>query len=436
VTPTTCSWICRIAVAARTETGSEPASALDSRRGRPPLPGSAPKAFLDGTHRTRDPRDTWQRLRGILPALGVTRVANVTGLDVVGIPVVMAVRPNARSVSVSQGKGLTLDAARASGVMEALELHHAERIEAPLRLASYQELRLRAPVVDPETLVQTATSPYHRGLRLLWIEGTDLVSGEPRWLPYELVHTDFTLPLPPGSGCFPLCSNGLASGNHPLEAAVHALSEVVERHSCSLWWQRGGERQDATRLELSSVADPHCRELLERYRAAGLEVAVWNVTSEVGVAAFYCAVRESEPAPGSLGLAVGSGCHPSSAVALGRALCEAAQGRLTMIAGSRDDLPRLSYELARGAAREGRGDAEGRPGGCRLGDVPEGAGPDLAEDLAWLLDRVVAAGFEQVLWVDLTHEALGVPVARMVVPGMLGSPSLSDQVRSPRRRAS
>jgi ribosomal protein S12 methylthiotransferase accessory factor len=123
-------------------------------------------------------------------------------------------------------------------------------------------------------------------------------------------------------------------------------------------------------------------------------------------------------------------------VALSRALCEAAQGRLTMIAGSRDDLPRLSYELARGAAREGcREDAEGRPGLCRFGDVPDGAGADLAEDLAWLLDRVVAAGFEEVLWVDLTHEALGVPVARVVVPGMLGSPSLSDQVRSPRRRA-
>ena len=53
--------------------------------------------------------------------MGITRIANVTGLDRTGIPVVMVVRPNARSVAVSQGKGLTLAAAKASGVMEAAE---------------------------------------------------------------------------------------------------------------------------------------------------------------------------------------------------------------------------------------------------------------------------------------------------------------------------
>jgi len=52
--------------------------------------------------------------------MGITRVANVTGLDHVGIPVVMACRPNARGLAVSQGKGLTLDAAKASAVMESI----------------------------------------------------------------------------------------------------------------------------------------------------------------------------------------------------------------------------------------------------------------------------------------------------------------------------
>ena len=65
--------------------------------------------------------------------MGITRVAVLTGLDVIGIPVAAAVRPNSRSVAVHQGKGVTLDAAKASAVMEAVECFHAENIALPLR---------------------------------------------------------------------------------------------------------------------------------------------------------------------------------------------------------------------------------------------------------------------------------------------------------------
>ena len=61
--------------------------------------------------------------------MGITRIANVTGLDRIGIPVVMVCRPNARSIAVSQGKGLDMDAAIVSGLMESAELYHAEQIE-------------------------------------------------------------------------------------------------------------------------------------------------------------------------------------------------------------------------------------------------------------------------------------------------------------------
>ncbi len=69
------------------------------------------KGFRDGTHRAVPPKDTVARVRRFLPVMGITRVANVTGLDTVGIPVVMVCRPNSRSISVSQGKGCDLDAA-------------------------------------------------------------------------------------------------------------------------------------------------------------------------------------------------------------------------------------------------------------------------------------------------------------------------------------
>ncbi|MEZ4302620.1 MAG: YcaO-like family protein, partial [Polyangiaceae bacterium] len=107
----------------------------------PPLPASGPgKGFSSGTHRAVPPEETLARFERLMPALGITRIADVTGLDHLGIPVVMVTRPNARSLSVAQGKGLSLAAAKASGLMEAIESYHAEHIHLPLRLATYREL--------------------------------------------------------------------------------------------------------------------------------------------------------------------------------------------------------------------------------------------------------------------------------------------------------
>jgi len=48
---------------------------------------------------------TWSNISPILKDFGITRVGEITGLDRIGLPVWIAVRPNARSLSVS-GEGL------------------------------------------------------------------------------------------------------------------------------------------------------------------------------------------------------------------------------------------------------------------------------------------------------------------------------------------
>ena len=78
-------------------------------------------------------------------------------------------------------------------------------------------------LVDVSTLPHERGSPFHRDYRILWIEGEDLLGGGRMWVPCELVHTDFTRPLPTGSGCFPASSNGLAGGNHLAEATSHVI---------------------------------------------------------------------------------------------------------------------------------------------------------------------------------------------------------------------
>src|SRR6266436_8842473 len=146
------------------------------------------KALRRGTHRSASLNDTLRHVLRLAPIMGITRVANVTGLDSVGIPVVMVCRPNSRSVAVSQGKGIDLASARASGVMEATELYHAETITLPLRLATYEELRYQHDVVDVDRLPHASGSRFHPNLRLLWCEGRDLLDGKNVFVPYEMVH--------------------------------------------------------------------------------------------------------------------------------------------------------------------------------------------------------------------------------------------------------
>jgi ribosomal protein S12 methylthiotransferase accessory factor len=352
--------------------------------------------------------------------LGITRVAQVTGLDCIGIPVVMVCRPNARSLAVSQGKGLDLDSARASGLMESIELHHAETIGSPLRLATRKELRGRHSVVDVERLPRLSISGFHDNLKILWIEGGDLVSSEPRFLPYEMVHTNYTLPLPTGSGNFVMSSNGLASGNTLVEAVMHGLCEVIERDATTLWTMMTPEQQDARRVGLESVTDPACLQVLEAYRRADVTVGIWDTTSDVDVASFVVIIVDRvtnpfrPPHPNH-----GMGCHPVREIALLRALTEAAQSRLTLIAGSRDDLGRQSYRQAadEGLTRRIRERIAG-PTPVAFEQVPTFVSESFERDLRHLLARLEAVGIEEVVAVDLTQEGLDIPVARVVVPGL------------------
>ena len=383
-------------------------------------PADAPKRYFHGTHRTCAPEDTVARLQPLLRVMGITRIANVTGLDRTGIPVVMVCRPNARSVTVSQGKGLTLDAAKASGVMEALEVWHAERIVKPLKLASFEEMRGEHRVADIATLPLARDSRFTAGLPLLWIEGEDLLGSGPVWVPFELVSANYTLPLPPGSGCFQANTNGLASGNHWLEAVSHGLCEVVERDATTLWKHRSPGAQDRRVLDQDSIDDPACTSVIRQLRSADLQVRIWDTTTDAGIASFVCLVMggdgdDADPE-------FGAGCHTTRHVALLRALTEAGQARNTYIAGARDDYFSHLYSPAWRARRQAlcrRLLASSEPQRA-FAHVPSFESPSIEGDVRWMLARLRTAGIGQVAAVDLTREAIGVPVARVIVPGLEG----------------
>lgn len=389
------------------------------------------KGYRRGTHRTVPPSETLVRMQPFIAQMGITRIANVTGLDRIGLPVVMVFRPNSRSVAVSQGKGLDIDAAKASGLMESIETYHAEHIHLPLKLGSFADLRASHRLLDIDRTPRIANSRFRPNFPLLWVEGMDLISGSPIWLPFELVHANYTLPLPAGSGCFPASTNGLASGNHFLEAVCHGLTEVIERDASAVWSQSGRENRQDSRIELDSINDPDCRAVLSKLHQAGLAIAVWETTTDLGIPSFECMIADDRT---DSHLGVGAGCHPSRSIALLRALTEAVQVRTTYITGARDDLPPEQYtetgkaEKARRAAMAMASNGPGRS----FAEGPNRDSETFEEDLSWMLERLQANGIRQVTVVDLTRPEFGIPVVRVVAPGLEAPHDDEDYLPGPR----
>jgi ribosomal protein S12 methylthiotransferase accessory factor len=369
-------------------------------------PTAHDKQYFEGTHRIRPPEATWRWIEPLLPRAGITRVADVTGLDRLGIPVFQAIRPGSRNLCVSQGKAVHREGARVSAAMEAMELWHAEDLgHLPSVTASLREMELGNPI-------PSATLPWRPDSRRLemaplpWLEARPLLGGSPGWLLRQVVEIDFTLPSKLQPAMFHVTSNGLASGNSPEEARLHALCEVVERHGLYLARK---EPHRIVPLDVDSVTSPFCRRLIERFRDAGFRLALYDITWELGVpVAIADAVADDLP-----NVWRGSGCHPDPAVALSRALTEAAQARLTYIAGARDDLMPFRPLRHMGEVFETFREPTPRRTFEHLPDLSTNR---VEDDLAAVLERMERHGFTP-YEVDLTRPELGVPVVSLFVPG-------------------
>lgn len=400
---------------------------------------ASPKAYRGGTHRSCRPEETLARVLPLAERMGITRLANVTGLDTIGIPVYMACRPLSRSIAVSQGKGLTAAEAKTSAFMEAAESYHAERITAPVKLVSYNELARDHAVIDIDGLPRSALGEFHPDHQILWIEGSRLgeSGGAARlWVPLELVSTNFTLPQPSGSFAFPANTNGLASGNSQAEAQLHALCELVERDALTLWRLGGDAVRAASKLDARTIDSPAAHSLLSHYHNAGLAVGLWDATSDLGVPVFCCAVAERSDT--AVEAELGAGCHPDREVALLRALTEAAQSRTTRIAGSRDDYVPESYDEAAKLARNRTAQLwVAEPPRRSYADVPHIAGNTITGDLAGVVSRLTDKGIGDLVTVDLSKPEIGIPVARVVAAGLEGAYQGrgSDYRPGPRARA-
>ncbi len=184
---------------------------------------------VDGIPRCVSAADTVANLRTVAESLGVTRLADITGLDRIGIPVYSAIVPDSRDLlSVYNGKGLRPVDAKAGALMEAIERQTALKVRLPFIEGAFAELRESKCVLDPKHMNLQLSPDYSDDRTYSWCEGLDIVSGQPCYVPSKLA--GFMWHDVPHPSPFVLTdTNGLASGNCREEAICHALCELAER---------------------------------------------------------------------------------------------------------------------------------------------------------------------------------------------------------------
>ncbi|MCX4243977.1 YcaO-like family protein [Paraliomyxa miuraensis] len=380
-------------------------------------------AYTLGTHRLVPPEHTLARIEPLLRRCGITRLAEITGLDDdFGVPTYTAVRPGGLVLQTGNGKGLTKAAAKVSAAMEAIELFHAENPDRSRFVrTSLEDMRARGLTTLVPLRDQADQRFFHSDRCVIdWVQGRELITGTEPWLPASAAY--FIEPT-----IYQTNTNGLASGNHMVEATVHALYELLERDAISQVVRRDmlDIRGTCRVVDPTTIADDRLAEIITKIHAANGQLVLLWVPARAPVHVLWAFLLDHRPHHACTALLMGAGAHPDLRVATARAITEAIQSRLTVVQAARDDImTRPSFmreDLAPSAALRFFACLRPDTRWSELAPTAPGSHPerrDLHEHLAEALAALTAGGHDTVVRIDLCLPTIDVPVVKVIVPSL------------------
>ena len=375
--------------------------------------------------RSCPPGETFDKVSPFLRQLGITRISKQTGLDKIGIPVWCAYTPNAKAIVIAQGKGADDESAKTSALMEAVERVIATQPACEIVTEPRAELIAQGQAVHSlNCLLATGHDPISDTETIEWTSATDLVSGGTCWLPYRAICFDRTQINPR----FWLSTDGLASGNNKEEAILHGLLERVERDAMALWAVAPQNQRFAKRISLNIFEDDANVQMLRMIHDAGLEIALFDISSDLEIPCFIALLGPRRPYQGQLrhvDITLGAGASPFPVTAASRAISEAAQSRMTFIAGARDDLVPETYTRAADPALLKAFEASADTHDFKL---PIESIKNTEDALEKVTAHLKAYKIDQLYAIDLTPDWLPVSVVKVVTP-QLENPDGDRRIR-------
>lgn len=273
---------------------------------------------------------------------------------------------------------------------------------------------------------QYVPEPFDDRAPVDWTPVWSLTEERQRLLPTGMLYFPSSLDgsSPPVAGRRSLRadSNGNAAGSSPEDAILHGFLELVERDAVALWWYNR-TRQPGVRLDgPGGFGDSWSEELLDVYRHLNREVWALDLTTDLGIPVFAAVSRRTDkPAEDIM---FGFGAHFDPAIALRRALTEMNQ-LLPAVTDARPDgtgygstapgplgwwwgaTVRTQPYLVPDPAQAARGTA----------DFAFRNRPDLRDDIEAVVGLLRGHGMD-LLVLDQTRPDIGIPVVKVVVPGL------------------
>ena len=364
------------------------------------------------------PEETLKRAVPLLEKAGMHPLEDITGRDDVGIPVFSVYRDKTAKGTFGNynGKGATREQAMASAVMESLERYCTElRDTDEIIYGTYEQASMHGLAINPlDLIVPERTKPYIEEANVAWVEGFEMFRGKPIWVPACEAFYPY---YPDGdTQLYRFHTNGIAAGNTMEEAILHALFELIERDAWSI--AEYNEYADADVI----VDDPDSvpGQLLQKFNERGIEIHLKDLTSDIGIPTIGAAADDTVSKDPEM-LTIGVGTHLDPNIAAIRAITEVAQSRATHKHGIKvnAEIQRktqdMGYEKIKAINRVWYSPSKRKE---KLSDLPNGATEYVLDDIEKVLQRLMECGFNCVAGVDFTRPEIGIPVVRMVVPGL------------------
>jgi len=356
-------------------------------------------------------------LKSTIDQVPITRIADITSLDVLGTPVFATVTPLARDLTTHLGKGVDKEAARVSAVMEAVERVSAEELESECQHTTYLELMSSGVhVADPLCFDLPPLTSYRPDSVLEWVQGWELITALPIWILADLARS------PAKEGILDqVDTNGLAAGFTRGRAVRSAILEVIERDAISQhhFFEQYGHDADAgpvrRRIDLGSLP-PIPKALAERAKKANLKLILEDLTTDLEIPVISSTLIDPSfcGAAGPMPLVVvGWGADLLAGAAVTHAILESFQSRLGVIHGARDSYNQVPSSRRDTGWKSGNIVAE-----HDFAAIPDTNLPDLETEIEFILGRLKSVGLTRAIVIDMSRKALGLPVVRVRVPGL------------------
>ncbi len=363
----------------------------------------------------------FERLEKCKEIAGITRISDITGLDEIGICAIQATRINVEksdeSFSVFSGKGMTKEQCIISATMEAIERFCAESKNNAnkVEFGTINEMINKKNIIRP-TEISSKGKKLLPDAEIAWVKGYDLISKKYCYIPAANVF-------------FPYKSSsqeyfergyttGLAAGNSYLEAIVHGICETIERDAAAM----NLIFREAKNVVLESIEDTTIQNVIKKIMCvSGLKIYIKFITTQEIPLPIFQVILDDTERRDPMFVCGGYGAHPNKNIALLNALNEAVMSRLGTISGAREDLKKF-YEYKKLYTYDEFKKKYlywfEEKDGIEYQNIISYDLPTVWDDFMLIINLLKRAGFSKIICVDLANKEMGIPVVKMVVPGL------------------